>query len=91
MLTRLCEAVSDIEEKSRKREPCEDDWNRLWTALSSLEALFGKTFLIPKTRLVLGDTEATSAPSEEEEPGRWKGPGNGSDDTPRFGGAGVAV
>jgi len=91
LLMRLCEAVSDIEEKSWNRESCEDDWNRLWTTLSSLEELFGKTFLIPRARLVLENMEATSASSEEEEPGRWKGPGNGPDDTPRLGGAGVAV
>ncbi|NTW30063.1 MAG: hypothetical protein HGB34_00755 [Candidatus Moranbacteria bacterium] len=90
LLTRLCEAVSDIEEKSRTGESCEDDWNRLWTTFSSLETLFGQTFLIPRARLVPKDSEATSA-SSEEGTGRWKGPGSGPDDAPRLGGTGVAV
>ncbi len=86
------EAIAYIRRNSRDRNDAyEDAWNRFGTAISALEAGFGKIFLIPKTQLVFEESDGNDASDRPDNDVRWKGPEDGPDDTSCLGGAGVPV
>ncbi|HWQ59867.1 MAG TPA: hypothetical protein VN420_01820 [Candidatus Fimivivens sp.] len=89
LLEKLAHAVCDIDEKTRNREPCDEDWDRLGKALASLETRFGKKFLIPQATIVLrtdDENRSPTSPPVSDSGETFRDSDRGSDRRPPLGG-----